>query len=339
MFAYGLAKQGPKKRVLAKITQRYLPSVFLLLSGCNGETNFTVVEKIEVENLETGTEDYGEFGSADSAVMNSEIMAREGETHHAEILGSETNEDSEPENTFPPEVVMKPPTDNDVYDDTDSKPINEIPRSIPGPVFIPTPKDSTPICSISNATEISLSIPKHQDVAAGKVDRYGFKSTVPATDVEATQVVKVDIGNVRGNVFPIGTFSLDDVAFIMRDDENIDSVLEYTSHGERLIKIPYHAIMIYDANNPNFSAGAVDSHETTIYQFTDKIVNLPGRRSMSLKQVYELGVPLLGHNQISMSELKKRGLVDAQGNLSFKVFHVAHGYGYLSFTLQLPRCK
>ena len=339
MLAYGLAKQGPKKRVLAKIAQRYLPSVFLMLSGCNDGTNFAVVGKIKVENLETGPKDYGELESADSAAMNSEIMTRADETHHAEIPVSETNEDSETENTFPPGVVMKPPTDNDVYDDTDSKPINEIPRSIPGPVFIPTPKDLTPICSISNTSEISLSIPNHQDVAAGKVDRYGFKSTVPATDVEATQVVKVDIGNVRGNIFPIGSFSLDDVAFIMRDDENIDSVLEYTSHGERLIKIPDHAIMIYDANNPNFSAGAVDSAETTIYQFTDKVVNLPGRRSMSLKQVYELGVPLLGHNQISMSELKKRGLVDAQGNLSFKVFHVAHGYGYLSFTLQLPRCK
>lgn len=62
MFAYGLAKQGPKKRVLAKITQRYLPSVFLLLSGCNSGTNFAVVEKIRLKILKPGRRITGNSG-------------------------------------------------------------------------------------------------------------------------------------------------------------------------------------------------------------------------------------------------------------------------------------
>ena len=97
--------------------------------------------------------------------------------------------------------------------------------------------------------------------------------------------------------------------------------------------------MIYNAADPNFASGAVDSTASTTYTFPGKpAVTVPAGK-YTLRYVYGLGAPLIAHNNIKLQDLKDKGFVDATGKVAFKLMHVAHGIGSVGMTIIVKPCK
>lgn len=163
---------------------------------------------------------------------------------------------------------------------------------------------------------------------------------MPSSDVAQSQVVRLDLNSIQGDVLPVTSFALDDIAIIVKENQNLATASRWVpSTRTRNIIVPGDALMIYDGNDPEYASGSVDSGATTIYEFTNKSVTLPGGTSQSLRSVYGLGVPLIAHNKILLSDLKARGFVDASNRIVFKVFHVAHGWGNVTLRFDLKPCQ
>jgi hypothetical protein len=163
---------------------------------------------------------------------------------------------------------------------------------------------------------------------------------MPSSDVAQSQVVRLDLNTIQGDLLPVAEFSLDDIAIIVKENQDLAMASSWDPVSRRrTIKVPADALMIYDGNNPEYASGSVDSGATTIYEFTDRRVTLAGGTSQSLRSVYGLGVPLIAHNKVSLGELKARGFIDASNRVVFKVFHVAHGWGNVTLRFDLKACR
>jgi hypothetical protein len=214
------------------------------------------------------------------------------------------------------------------------------PTPTPAPVIVPSPNDTSVACARSGTLSFDASVVKHQDAEAGLRNRYGFGLSVPTSDVASSGVIQLSLADIEGNVLPVSAFALDDIAIIVKESDSIANVLQASADAKtRTIRIPAHAMMIYDGNNANFADGAVDSGSTTTYEFESSSVVLAGGNSLSLKHVYEMGVPLIVHNMVSISELRNRGFVNDSNQVVFKVFLVAHGWGWVTLRFTVSPCK
>ncbi|MBM3381591.1 MAG: hypothetical protein FJY29_04025 [Betaproteobacteria bacterium] len=223
---------------------------------------------------------------------------------------------------------------------TQAKPAPEISKSTPtpAPTQAPTPTALPEVCSRTGAVSLEANVPTHQDFDAQVTNRYG--DGMPSSDVAQSQVIRLDLNNIKGDVLPVSSFGLDDIAIIVKENQDLSLASKWNATTRtRNIRVPSDALMIFDGNNPEYASGSVDSGATTIYEFTNKRVTIAGGTSQSLRSVYELGAPLIAHNKIQLSELKARGFVDASNRIVFKVFHVAHGWGNVTLRFDLKPCQ
>lgn len=208
---------------------------------------------------------------------------------------------------------------------------------LPPPKVVPAPPPSNDVCSLEAPSVIEASVPTHQDVDAGATNRYG--GGMPTSDVAQSAVVRLDLSKIKGSVLPVSSFSLDDIAIIVRETDSLAAASTFEAASRhRKIYVPAHALMIYDGNNPQYASGSVDSQAATTYNILNKAVFLPGGQSRSLREVYDSGIPLIAHNNISISDLKSRGFVDVAGRVVFKIFHVAHGWGNVTLKFEIKKC-
>ena len=188
-------------------------------------------------------------------------------------------------------------------------------------------RTNTTLCTKGDTPiDYSLSVRAHRDSARNN------STNLPQSDVAMSEVKKFDFAQLEGNILPVSQFGLDDVVFIVKESDNFPAI-------GRNINLPAHAIMIYNAADPNFASGAVDSTAPTTYTFPGKpAVNVPPGK-YTLRYVYGLGAPLIAHNQIKLQDLKDKGFVDAAGKVAFKLMHVAHGIGSVGMTIIVKPCK
>jgi hypothetical protein len=204
----------------------------------------------------------------------------------------------------------------------------------PGPIVV----DPVQACSQRGTSQFDLSVARHQDVEAGLRDRY--HSTYPISDAAASEVVRITLDDIAGNVLPVTTFGLDDIAIIVKESVSVENLVDWDELTKtRDIYIPEHALLVFNGNDPNYASGSVDSGATTNYHFYDHTVVLPGGQSHSLRNVYEMGVPLIAHNQVGLAELRDRGFVNDLGEVVFKVIHVSHGHGFVQLQFTLNPCQ
>jgi hypothetical protein len=209
------------------------------------------------------------------------------------------------------------------------KPVNQIPSSA-------SPSGNV-ACSQEKSLSLDVSVQRHQDRDADMTGRYG--EGMPTSDVDESAVVRLELNKIKGDLLPVKSFDLDDIAILVKESDVLTSTSSWSPQSrERSIRIPQHAVMIYDGNNPNYASGSVDSGATTHYKFGSKVVTLAGGESHSLKDVYGMGVPLVAHNKVTISDLKARGFVDGSNRLVFKVFHVSHGWGNVNLRFELSPC-
>lgn len=175
-------------------------------------------------------------------------------------------------------------------------------------------------------------------ITATSGDHYDPFSSSAGSHIVETIVVKLPLADLEGSTLPIASFSLDDVAIIVKSSVTIASVLQ-SDATSRTITVPSDAFMIYDGNRPNdFAYGRLDSYGATYYKFGDKTVDMPAGKSLSLKQVYDgLGAPLVAHNKIEIADLIAKGF-KVGDNLEFKIFHVAHARGHVNIFFDIPVC-
>ncbi len=183
--------------------------------------------------------------------------------------------------------------------------------------------DFTPLCALDDIYLAALSLPFAGD------DR-----------PRETDVATFALDSYEGNILPISSFVLDDFAFIVKPDFNVqDSCI--ISGNTRTIYLPSDTFIIYDGNNPNYANGAVDDLLTTNYVFNGDTVSLPGGLSISLSIAIEsliaIGVTGQPHNTIALSTLQNKGYISG-GVISFKIMHVSHGGGELSLSINVPKC-
>ncbi|MEY4630918.1 MAG: hypothetical protein RIQ81_1038 [Pseudomonadota bacterium] len=188
---------------------------------------------------------------------------------------------------------------------------------------------------------INLSIAVHQDSKAAATDRYN--GGIPATaDLTQSSVATFNIDEIAGNLLPVSNFKLDDMAIIVPANVTLNSVLSCGGGDctrSRIITVPSVSMLVYNAADPKFASGSLDSHASTTYIFGPKKVVLPGNQNRKRSEVAALGIPGIAHNKITLKELKNRGFTDDQGNVAFKVLLVPHGSGFVEFMIKLAPCK
>jgi hypothetical protein len=200
------------------------------------------------------------------------------------------------------------------------------PNSNPQSGDLFTPQNYGALCSKSNTAQtINLSIPTHRDSARD--------GSAPRADVLESVVAEFDSVNFEGDVLQVSQFTLDDVVIMVKKEDSFPQI-------GRQINLPPHAIMIYNANDANFSAGSLDSTTDTTYSIPGRPPVFIPRGKRTLREVYALGAPLIPHNKIALSELAKLGYWDQNRKVvSFKLIHVAHGLGYVGMVVNIPSCK
>jgi hypothetical protein len=183
-------------------------------------------------------------------------------------------------------------------------------------------RDTTP-------KEFDFTIPHHKDTVSGK------KNPMPQSDVAWSAVQKFNVSEIAGDILPVKSFGLDDVAFIVKEAD------QFAANG-RNIEIPEHALIIKDGNNVEGASGRIDAQGSTVYRYKGQQVTI-GTNSQSLasalNQISAMGIQPINHNQIKISDMRAKGFVDASGNVAFKVVHVAHGFGHLKMIYTLQPCK
>ena len=207
-------------------------------------------------------------------------------------------------------------------------------------------------CARSGSFSIDVSVAAHMDAQAKATGRYSL--SINDSDVASSSVVKISVPDIVGDVLPISSFGQDDIAIIVKESVSISSVLAQAGaagNWDRSITIPSDAVMIYDGKNASYAEGVVDYCGKTTYKFANKspvdivtTCNGTGEftkvvNGSTLKAVYGLGVPLVAHNNIKISDLKSKGFVDSKGDIVFKVLHIAHGHGYVNLSFNLSKCQ
>ena len=175
----------------------------------------------------------------------------------------------------------------------------------------------------------NFSIPHHKDTVSGK------KDPMPQSDVAWSAVQKFNVSEIAGDILPVTSFGLDDVAFIVKEAD------QFPANG-RNIEIPEHALIIKDGNNAAGASGKIDAKGSTVYRYKGQQVTI-GTNSQNLasalNQISAMGIQPINHNQIKISDMRAKGFVDASGNVAFKVVHVAHGFGHLNMVYTVQPCQ
>lgn len=180
-----------------------------------------------------------------------------------------------------------------------------------------------------SAKTFSFSIAHHKDTVSGKRD------AMPQMDVAESAVQKFNVSLIAGDILPVGRFGLDDVAFIVKESD------VFQARG-RDIRIPDHALIIKDGNNVNGASGSVDAKGPTVYRYKAGQVTIGTNQqslASALNRIAGMGITPINHNQIKISDMRAKGFVDANGDVTFKVIHVAHGFGFLKMDYTLQPCK
>ncbi len=197
------------------------------------------------------------------------------------------------------------------------------------------------VCTNGNISDLGsqdLSLPKE-----GEWSKYHSEAPpidpLP-NDIRESQPIALDMSLVTGNVLPVKSFDLDDVAMIVKPEVQLRDIYFYNTETKaREFTIPDDALMIYNANNAAYAYGRIDSKVTTIYKFSDRPdVSIPGGTSQTLGDVYGLGAPLIGHNAISISKLDTFGYIK-NGVLKFKIVHIIHGTGFVTMKFGIDSCS
>lgn len=215
------------------------------------------------------------------------------------------------------------------------------PDEVPPPNNVPPGTPETPIVSTDDgnknkpacvrsktAKPFSFSIDVHKDTVSGKRD------PVREEDVSTSPVQRFNVSEISGDILPVSSFGLDDVAFIVKETD------VFPSRG-RVIDIPAHALVIKDGNHPNGASGYLDAKGVTYYRYKGQTVTIDTNKQYlheALNRIAAMGIQPINHNQIKISDMKAKGFVDANGNVAFKVIHVTHGLGYLSMVYTLQPC-
>lgn len=174
-----------------------------------------------------------------------------------------------------------------------------------------------------------FSIARHKDSVTS------YREQMPKSDVETSVLQRFNTADIAGDILPVTAFALDDVAFIVKESDN------FPKNG-RTITIPPHALIIKDGRLANGASGKIDSAGNTIYRYKDKSVTITSQKQNladALNKIASMGITPINHNQIRISDLRARGFVDAGGNVTFKVVHVAHGHGFISMKYTLNPCQ
>ncbi|NDE15123.1 hypothetical protein EBZ80_09360 [bacterium] len=182
---------------------------------------------------------------------------------------------------------------------------------------------------------LNLSVAPHVDSSAS-----GQFGATPTADVAVSAVARIDRNEIGGDLLPIADFVLDDIAMLVKEDVQTAQVLQCGDCSrDRAIHVPAHAILVYDYKNPNYAEGSLDSKASTTYYFEGRSVNLPGNQRKTLRDVASLGIPLIAANAIRIEDMKRKGFINAQGQIAFKVIHVSHRWGTVSMTFRLQPCQ
>ena len=208
-----------------------------------------------------------------------------------------------------------------------------IPTPPPGDNVIPgvSTDDANKTACVRGTTpkSFNFSIDHHKDTVSGKRDN------MPQSDVAWSAVQRFNVSEIVGDILPVTSFGLDDVAFIVKETD------QFAANG-RDISIPEHALIIKDGNNAEGASGRIDAKGNTVYRYKGQAVNI-GTNSQSLasalNQISNMGIQPINHNQIKISEMRAKGFVDANGNVAFKVVHVAHGFGFIRMDYTLQPCQ
>lgn len=147
------------------------------------------------------------------------------------------------------------------------------------------------------------------------------------------------LSDYQGDILTASSFSLDDIAFIVPAD--FDSNSAYSMNGAtRNFAIPPSALIIYDGNNSNYSNGNLGGGPATNYIFNGNTIFVPNEPISAKNAIEDLisaGVPGQPHNSISLLLLESKGYV-FEGTVTFKIVHLNHGGGNLSFGISIPAC-
>ena len=182
---------------------------------------------------------------------------------------------------------------------------------------------------------LNLSVAPHVDSSAS-----GQFGATPTADVAQSAILRIDRNDIGGDLLPIADFVLDDIAMLVKADVRLNDVLQCGNCGsDRAISVPAHAILVYDHKNPNYAVGSLDSRANTTYYFAGRSVTLPARQGRTLRDVAGLGIPLIPANAIRIEDMKRKGFVNAQGQIAFKVIHVSHRWGTVTMTFRLQPCQ
>jgi hypothetical protein len=160
-------------------------------------------------------------------------------------------------------------------------------------------------------------------------------SHVERADVKESPVQRFHVSSISGDVLPVTEFSLDDVAFIVKETDQFAAI-------GRTINIPDHALIIKDGNNVHGASGAIDSEGLTSYNYRGQQVKINSASrdlAAALNTISAMGITPINHNEIKISDMREKGFIDAAGNVAFKVVHVAHGAGFINMKYTLQPCK
>lgn len=174
-----------------------------------------------------------------------------------------------------------------------------------------------------------FSIARHKDTVTF------YKDVMPKSDVEQSPVQKFNASSIAGDLLPVTDFALDDVAFIVKESD------QFQREG-RTITIPDHALIIKDGLNPAGASGRIDSAQNTVYIYKGQRRTITSQKQNladALNNIASMGISPIPHNQIKISQMREKGFIDANGDVAFKVVHVAHGHGFLRMKYTLQPCK
>lgn len=191
------------------------------------------------------------------------------------------------------------------------------------------PINTTACVRATKPVVYDFSIARHKDSVTF------YREQMPKSDVEISALQRFNTADIAGDILPVTAFALDDVAFIVKESDNFAKI-------GRTITIPAHALIIKDGSLANGAAGKIDSAGNTIYRYNDKSVTITSQKQNladALNKIGGMGITPINHNQIKISDLRARGFIDANGNVTFKVVHIAHGHGFISMKYTLKPCQ
>ena len=158
------------------------------------------------------------------------------------------------------------------------------------------------------------------------------------TPPRQTATASIAVSDIVGNIIPVSSFFLDDIAFIVKADYNILS--GYSFDGTRTITIPPDSFLFYyDESDPLYGLISAGGDFNTDYVFNSQTYtfvpdpNVEVEFTLPIVQgILSLGVDLMPSNAISLSALQSKGYV-TNGVLNFKIMLIGHGGSEVTLTI------